>query len=481
MYSIVTISAPFHPNLKEKVGMKRSIYINGENNLIPSAEKSTGKKKVLVLLIKHTDKEDILGKDKEYYRKLLFSNEFGSLKHYLQEISYGKLDIEGEVGEWVVGSKQEKYYGENENIDNISELVYDVMKKSDAQFDYKKYDIYENGYIDYLIVVHSGIGEELTGANENIRTDTWQTNKIYMDGVIANRAIVISNYVGMGIFAHEFLHMMGLPDVYSGNIDDESYIGRYSVMDKGCWNGLENEWDASSPSHPSAYEKSILGWIKIPTISNENIYAIESLDKNETKNAYRICIDESTKEYIVLEYREQVSYDQSLPGRGGLAYKVFEGDINGQNIEYAIRSNKLNEGDIKRYFLLEANGANSIKYNYGDELDFFLDANGNTEIVPFASKRPNTCASEQNYLINNGIEIKNIDINDGVMQFEINKHTLDLNRDNKIDYMDIKAIKANYNNYKLEYDLYGDKKIDFKDIEVFSKRYSKEVDEAEIW
>jgi M6 family metalloprotease-like protein len=62
--------------------------------------------------------------------------------------------------------------------------------------------------------------------------------------------------------AHEFGHMLGLPDLYGtdANGNEVSYgIGRWGLMRTGPWNKINT--DADCPAHMEAWSKYFLGWV----------------------------------------------------------------------------------------------------------------------------------------------------------------------------------------------------------------------------
>ena len=70
---------------------------------------------------------------------------------------------------------------------------------------------------------------------------------------------------GVGVFAHEFGHDLGLPDLYdtSGNTGGaENSVGFWSLYSSGSYGntGIASEGIGSKPIPMSAYEKIFLGW-----------------------------------------------------------------------------------------------------------------------------------------------------------------------------------------------------------------------------
>jgi immune inhibitor A len=69
----------------------------------------------------------------------------------------------------------------------------------------------------------------------------------------------------VGVFAHEFGHDLGLPDLYdtSGNTGGaENSTGFWTLYSSGSYgsSGKPEDGIGTKPTHMSAYEKLFLGW-----------------------------------------------------------------------------------------------------------------------------------------------------------------------------------------------------------------------------
>ena len=75
----------------------------------------------------------------------------------------------------------------------------------------------------------------------------------------------------MGIYAHEFGHILGLPDLYDRDESDgdSEGLGEWCLMASGSWLG----WYGDTPSHMSSWCKMKLGWLEpsIVTSSSTNV------------------------------------------------------------------------------------------------------------------------------------------------------------------------------------------------------------------
>ena len=114
----------------------------------------------------------------------------------------------------------------------------------------------------------------------------------------------------IGTFAHEYSHVLGLPDLYSHNVSYHG-IGDWGLMATGSHNKKNISGDL--PAHMSAWSKIELGWIEpiqvTDYIPSAKIYA-SSTDK---ANVYKFG---TGNEYFLIENRQQIGFDAGLPASG---------------------------------------------------------------------------------------------------------------------------------------------------------------------
>ena len=63
----------------------------------------------------------------------------------------------------------------------------------------------------------------------------------------------------MGVFAHEYAHDLGLPDLYAYSGDNNT--GFWTLMSSGSWLSDGTVDIGSKPSHMGVWEKFQLGWL----------------------------------------------------------------------------------------------------------------------------------------------------------------------------------------------------------------------------
>ena len=166
------------------------------------------------------------------------------------------------------------------------------IKAELAKFDvWDRYDFDEDGnfnepdgYLDHFQAVHAGGGEEAGAGEDAIWSHRWYVNStdygvtgpsvgdqnnLYGGTQIGDSGVWIGDYTvepengGLGVFAHEFGHDLGLPDYYD-TAGGENGTAFWTLMSSGSWlNEGEAAGDAigTTPGGFGPEEKLFLGWL----------------------------------------------------------------------------------------------------------------------------------------------------------------------------------------------------------------------------
>src|SRR5208337_3669531 len=194
----------------------------------------------------------------------------GSVAAYYSQISYGTFKLTGDVVGWYKLPYVETHYGMDcraiddadcSGQDQSFQIANDVVSQTEKDVNFNNYD--------YFVFVHSGDGEESSG----VKNDVWSVT--YLGGVwiqttsksITKFSIIPEMEAGgavpIGVYAHEFGHQLGLPDLY--NIQTgRTIMGPWTLMDAGLWNGNP---PGSSPAHFDSWCKTQLGFISGSTLA----------------------------------------------------------------------------------------------------------------------------------------------------------------------------------------------------------------------
>lgn len=242
-----------------------------------------------------------------------------SAKEYYLEESNQKINISFDIIEWTMLDNNYSYYTNNEYglgsyPQNTWGMFEDLINKVDPYVDFSKYDFNGNGQQDFVIVIHSGPGQEMTG-NTN---DIWSHKTNYRvqtnDGVIANEYSVQPEYVEkqydgtIGVFVHEFGHLLfGLVDLYDTDYTSNG-IGKFGLMGFGSWGSLDNKNDGSQPSPLTQYHKIITGFEIFKEVS-ENEHNSITLERGEILKIKHPVL---FREYLLVHFPKKTSYSGQI-------------------------------------------------------------------------------------------------------------------------------------------------------------------------
>lgn len=186
-----------------------------------------------------------------------------SMKQYYLEQSGGSLMIEGKVAGWYTLPQTAAYYGAESGSSNdirprnaVAHALQLAAKDPNLNLaDFDKEDIYDldgdgdynepDGIIDYLMVLHAGVGQEAGGGSlggDAIWSHRWNLGGLYKipgTNYYAYDYTIEPEDGAAGVFAHEFGHNLGLPDEYDTQYTSAAGepISNWSIMSSGSWAG----------------------------------------------------------------------------------------------------------------------------------------------------------------------------------------------------------------------------------------------------
>ncbi|WP_445519073.1 immune inhibitor A domain-containing protein [Streptomyces sp. NEAU-174] len=307
--------------------------------------------------------------NRQHFQDLYFSTDKKkqSLKKYYEKQSSGRYSVDGEVSDWVKVDWNEARYGSNycgdTNCANAWDLIRDGVNqwakdqkaagRTDAQIkaDLAKYDQWDrydydadgnfnepDGYIDHFQIVHAGEDESAGGGvqGENAiwahrwyayGTDAGKTgpgeNK--SGGTqIGDTGIWVGDYTmqpengGLGVFAHEYGHDLGLPDEYDTTGKGESSVAYWSLMSAGSWLGTGKDSIGDLPGDMNAWDKLQLGWLN---------YASAKAGKKSTHTLGVAEYNTKNKQALVVELpAKAVTTEVVAPAEGSKQWWSGMGD-----------------------------------------------------------------------------------------------------------------------------------------------------------
>ena len=348
-------------------------------------------KNILCILIKSPDKQNIT--DAACFDTLVYANQVGSVRHYYNEVSYNQLDIvtvnlPSSLG-WLTAPNIYSYYvngnyGTGDYPNNCQKLVEDAVDLVDPVVDFADYDNDGDGYVDGLMVVHSGRGAELTHSRNDIWSHKWAITPRLKDDKYIFVYSMMPEYwstagdMTCGVFCHELGHVFGLPDLYDRDYSSRG-IGRWSIMSSGAWNGTMGD----SPAHFDAWSLIKLGFTSYTNVTS-TIYNAKIPDVESSGRIYRLWTSgEIGDEYFLIENRGKTGYDAALPGEGLLIWHIDDSCSHNDQEWYP---GYTSSGHYK-VALVQADNNWSLEKNqgYGDAGDPFPGSSGNCNFTPFTT------------------------------------------------------------------------------------------------
>ncbi len=353
----------------------------------------------------------------QFYKNLFEIGDFSWKKYYL-DMSNNKLNLSFDVvGPFSAPQGYAYYGGNNDNNQDIhpAELIGIAIDKAEsAGVDFSQYDNNGDGQADAVIVIHAGQGEEITGNTDYIWSHRWNlysANYYNQDGngprkydnVIINDYTIQPEYnskpgdTTIGVFCHEFGHILGLPDLYDYKYEADG-VGLFSLMDMGVYSGPN--LDGSRPSPLTAWERSILGWLT-PEVVNygierQNFEIFKSIGPNANALKVELESDNKLDQYLFIEYihKAENTWTEFIPGSGLMVLRIDQNLVTkGKN-----SPNSINFNDFKTWHhgveIVEADNkwelwdlSLNTKDCFGEAEDLFSTI-GNAVLSP--STQPNT-------------------------------------------------------------------------------------------
>ncbi len=241
-----------------------------------------------------------------------------SVKQYFERQSSGRYSVDGTVTNWVKVKYNEARYGRSSDVKNVDPnvcashvcnnswaLVKDAVNKwydeqiasgrttADVDQELRSFDQWDrydvdgdgnfnepDGYLDHFQIVHAG-GDEADGDPIQGEDAIW-SHRWYAYGTsygqtgpsegkqggteIGTSGLWVGDYTmqpengGMSVFAHEYTHDLGLPDLYDTN-GGENSVNYWSLMAQSREAAPTDQAIGTRASDLGAWDKLQLGWL----------------------------------------------------------------------------------------------------------------------------------------------------------------------------------------------------------------------------
>ncbi len=282
----------------------------------------------------------------------IFNLDFpGSISHFYDTMSFGKLQVRGEVGPMVYESARSAsayLSADPSEQGQFGQFSQEILRQADQDIDFAQFDNDgpdgvpnsgdDDGVVDVVFVVLDRVPAglllaEATGISNLGFDDPLATTDVGAKG----QMIQIHPKQGtiqqgrsfaeaVGSICHEYGHILGLPDLYdteffrtpgAGPEEDSAGVGAWCLMGWGAsgWNGNDG------PNSFCAWSRAQLGWVEVEEVTAPQ----EELRLGEVGKAGELYkIPMGYKEYFLLEHRTRSGsyYDRHLPGEGLLIWHI---------------------------------------------------------------------------------------------------------------------------------------------------------------
>ncbi|MDI2128883.1 immune inhibitor A domain-containing protein [Yinghuangia seranimata] len=215
-----------------------------------------------------------------------------TMRAMYSEMSHGAYSVGGEAVGWVTVPHSEAWYaagkcgaarqdnsGSADNPRGVRQFVIDAvdeLARTHPDFPWADYDqedlgdadhdgnLHEpDGVVDHLVLVHAGRDKSAGGGAEGPYAIWAHASNVLGGHQVPGSPLKVANYIvqpedsGVGVFAHEFGHDLGLPDLYDNFSGGETDVDFWDLMSSGSHSGPLFQ---SMPAHMGAWSKYMLGW-----------------------------------------------------------------------------------------------------------------------------------------------------------------------------------------------------------------------------
>jgi len=273
----------------------------------------TGIQSLAVIMVQFTDHNHTVG------RHAIEVN-LQRLNAYYRNVSYNQISVDWSVYGWYSLNRTLEFYGQDipgggKGDERGNLLLMDSIRAAQHDIDFHSFQ--------HVGVVYAGSDQRVSNVTSDLWPHYWPLNLTTESGASIRGAFYVSEFAGMGSYAHEFGHSLGLPDLYSRDVTKSCLVCSWSLMDSGEW--LPRFPNDSLPSGLDAWSLTQLGWVKPVELSITMDPVSVTLVPLEAPTSTRIGkITFTSTLYYLLELRVQRGVDVALPGNGILISLVNE-------------------------------------------------------------------------------------------------------------------------------------------------------------
>lgn len=242
-----------------------------------------------------------------------------SFTNYMKSISYNQFVVHNlfpqDTGTTLLSHKLSFSESDARDYAKDSSIIQEVMDANADSLKGKVIDYDGDGIIDNVtVILKCSSSDSITSHKSDYGgLATWQNKRVGTYNILNSQVLSSSE---SGLIAHEFLHVLGYPDLYT--------TSRYPVF---TWDIMGSV--TSRPQYPLAYLRMHFSkWIDIPEITDSQTITLHPQQNAQGNQAYIIKSPLNDQEFFVAEFRKKPtdygedSLDRSLGGSGIIVYRI---------------------------------------------------------------------------------------------------------------------------------------------------------------
>ncbi|MCM1539712.1 MAG: hypothetical protein NC121_00445 [Blautia sp.] len=280
-----------------------------------------------------------------------------SLSDYVSVITCGKVSVtnifpqeyvrsDGSFGIGILELSRERYDTDDAMVQEVIREIGDAQPGDPLYVGDQSLDRNGDGCVDNLTVIVQG--DDINGEYHSFKADYGGNESINGLYVRCYNALPSKMLFYKSVHLHEFLHTLGLPDLYSLNGSSDAAVTSGPV---GIWDVMASA-GGPSPQYVMGYLRKEKGWLEgssVAEIATGGTYTLSAVSQPDTAGGVRLytispTLPQGESQTICLEYRRAMpagEYDHLVYG-GLLMYRVDDmvqdhTNIKGENYIYVYR------------------------------------------------------------------------------------------------------------------------------------------------
>lgn len=264
--------------------------------------------------------------------KKMYDLDRDSFSNYITAVTEGKVHVTNYFPQERADGKGVEPLTLPWNKDGGGDMVEEVMKAvTDGRIPLNlstcKLDNLQPGVLDNLTIIIQGnitaLGDTAFHSSQYVSSGNSTFKGLRVKDYImipSNRLVsenaVINTSQQQGVIAHEFLHALGLPDLYRQDSSGEP-VGQWDIMASV----------SSFLQYPLSYLRYRQGWLPAgPPITQSGTYTLTAVSGTGGDKLFMLKTPLSDTEFICLEYRKKsvdpYQFEYRIPTSGLLMYRV---------------------------------------------------------------------------------------------------------------------------------------------------------------